>query len=590
MTPLALPPEQLEERIASAFGITGLDSELLEKLEQYGYKRNEIIEMCNSFHERLKAGEITCATVRNEIRTTFPKRNPQARRLAIDYREQMLNWVNGASQFPYPPNYSIQKLPAITSGTLIRYLRLFERYKKGDTEYTPPDTSIEQEELQSRNDYLEMVRHRVESDSPGLLKNAEVGEPIANLNAVLKEFINQNEDNALQVFLYIISLNSSNQISYYNDLMQECLRRLSGNIHFIRSLFNLIDENTYMDNPKHPIHGNVMPSLLNSLIETNIVSDARNESDAISNSEPRDYQFHRHTVFDPATNEQIVFRMKIPSNYLPIHWNGTRLVNPVSCKSFQEFSSIIEKDENIDKKGKVEEIIKCIDELENNRRYGLVFSRMKVTDIPGTDDMDIWFHFSHDENMDSGEIQIGVVVNDAEIVYHFDGRYIEMRHNGIMIPRKQNPPPGHLDRLYEDTRMEQWATHEAQDNLAYYILKYAHILLVLPRNEGERPERGVGHPTDNPFSLRLAEHSTTTHIPGHSTGQGGNHRSRTVTAVHIVDAFVRKLPKDYKASLEAISNAARQHIFLVPGQTFVDSHTRGTEGTEQGRSGRGIIS
>ena len=599
MSQLVPPPDDLDERIELAFGCTAFDAELLDKLCEYGYDKNSLITMVNDLRERFINEEITCSTVRNDIRNYFPKRNPRARRLAIQYRQAMLNWVNGASPFPYPPTLPIQRLPELTPHSLARYLNLLERYHKKDQEYSPPSTDSDSGEMENEGDYLEMIRCEMGRNAPETLKEGEIYQPIENLKTRIKEFINQDEDNALQVLVHIMELTNSNQIQIYKDLMSESLRRLSGNIVFIRSLFNSIDRSENSNDPKYRISGEMIAHIYDSLIDVGIISRSTGEDRTISTIEPRDFQFHNHiyththtnTSTNERTQQRTVFEMKIPSDFLPVHWNCTRLVNPTLNPTFQNFAKILEKDAASEMNERIEESATYINEIKNNRRYGLKFSRMPVTDIPGTEDMDIWFHFSKDDDMEANEIKVGIVVNDTEIVYFLQDGVLGMRSGGNMIPRVNSAdiPEDHIDNCYGHNNVQRWASDTAQLNLATYIVKYAHTLLVLPRTEGEKIER-PDNPTNNRFNLRLRAHSTTTRIPGRNTGQGGRHRSRTVTAIHEVDSFVRKLPKGHKASPEARRNAAREDIILAPaGQTFVEGHTRGTEETEQGRRGRKII-
>ncbi|MBU0727361.1 hypothetical protein KKA95_01625, partial [Patescibacteria group bacterium] len=230
------------------------------------------------------------------------------------------------------------------------------------------------------------------------------------------------------------------------------------------------------------------------------------------------------------------------------------------------------------------------DEIENDRQYTLDFSRIRVVDIPGTEDMDIWFNYYQDEDMEVDEMQVEIIVNDASIVYQIKNGVCYMRGEKNMLPRLPESEididPDHIDALYGRPEIQQWASPEAQNNLSYYMLKYAHALLVLPRSVGKQ-SRSTSVERDNTFNLRLRDHSTEIYMPN---GEGGIKRVVTHhynTAFSTVPGHPRKLPKGYKPSPEAIAEADKAGVYIKPGETFVKKHTRGSELTEQGRSGKG---
>ena len=582
--------DQAQERINCATTSSVIDKKLLDTLARAGYSEEFVIQMVDGFRQRLEQGVITCTTVNNEIRRAFSgKRNKRSRDLAIRFRVAMQNWINLASPFPHPPTLEVQQLPPVRSETLKRYFNLVERLHKRDVDHKAPDLRWGAKE----DDAYEYARYAIESDSPGATKSIEIDQNMENAKAILCDYINRSEENALEVLVYILNLEDDELIVTYNPLIVEVVERLSGNPVFIRCLFNLFDENAYRDNPVCRIADSNNTLILNALMQAGVVHEYYEGESCTNNVEPRDFQYHSHVhtgKVEDAEDIETEFRLKIPSNYLPLHWNGTRLVNPCLNTSFQEFAKILKEDVDKETDKKEEEKKKYIDEIENNRRYTLDFERMNIMDIPGTEDMDIWFNYYQDEDMEPTEMQVEVMVNDASIIYHIKNGVCYMRREGNMVPRlleeEMDAGSNHLDALYGKPNVQQWASLEAQNNLSYYLLKYAHVLFVLPRSVGKKSESSKVE-RENRFNLRLREHSTEARIPN---GEGGTRRvvmHHFKTGFSTVAGHIRKLPEGQRPSPEAVAEADKYNIRLLPGQTFVKEHTRGSELTEQGRSGKG---
>lgn len=589
--PVYDPPTEPQDRTDFAFDSALLDVDLIEKIVSEGHDKDRVIGMACNLMGRLQRGEITCATLKNEIRRNFPKRKgPSVRDTILKYRTELLNWINGVSPLRYPPNLAIQNLPPLNSNTLTRYCRLYEKYRNNDNRPAQPDTTASREEARARGGNHEVFRYDVESANPGSVSNYEFDYPAYNLQNILVDYVRQSERNALEVLMYIISIGNTRRFFCYRGvIVHEAIRKLSGNIHFIRSLFNVLDEVIHTQNLDHQFPMLVLADIMRGLNAAGVTAEYNPEEDVIINpDEPRD--FHQHTITMQAENADLTYRfpIRVPSNYVPAHWNITRIVNPSANESFQEFSRILERDSgSLDQR--LEEGARYMNELENNRRYGLEFSRIKVTEIPGTENMDVWFYYSRDPEMEPGEMRIEVLVNDGSIVYFFNNGILETRERGICIPRVPDEEfgPDHVDAMFRHPTIRNWASNEAQRALFFYIVKYAHALLVLPRTTGT-VSPAPGDPNNARFNFRLTEHSTQTHMPGLSTGENPGRPGRTITAFHGVDPYVRQLPPGHRASPEAIAEAARHRIFLAPGQTFVSAYTRGSEITEQGRKGRGI--
>lgn len=584
------PFHETQTRINCTVLSSIFDKKLLDTLSKSGYSKGDIIHIIDSFRQRLEKGEITCATVNNEIRNAFPrKRNKRVRDLAIRYRVAMQNWINYTSPFPHPPTLEIQQLPSIKSETLKRYFNLIERLHKRGINHKAPDLRWGVNE----NDIYEATRYDIESQSPGATKEVEINQNLENVIAILCDYINRSEENALEVLVYILELEDDNLIATYNPLIIAAVERLSGNPVFIRCLFNLFDENAYRDNPVCRIRDSNNTLILNALMQTGVVQEYHESESYTNNAEPRDFQCHLHSHterVEGADDNEIEFYLKIPSNYLPLHWNGTRLVDPCKNSSYKEFSEILEQDANEKVDKKEEEKRKFIYGIENDRRYTLDFERMKIMDIPGTEDMDIWFNYYQDEDMEPTEMQVEIMVNDASIVYHIKDGVCYMRGERNAVPRlpedEIGTDPNHLDALYGKSNVQQWISLEAQNNLSYYLLKYAHVLFVLPRSVGKKSESSKVE-RENRFNLRLREHSTEARMPN---GEGETRRvvmHHFKTGFSTVTGHIRKLPKGQKPSPEAVIEADKYNIRLLPGQTFVKEHTRGSELTEQGRGGKG---
>ena len=581
------------ERIHCAIGTATLDRKLLDQLVKAGYDEDEILKMVSGFLGGFEEGHITCATVRNELRRSFPlKRGKQTRDLVLRYRKQMQNWVNQATPYPHPPTLEVQQLPAPRSETLKRYFNLFERLHKRRVSHQAPNANADVSEVLQERGMYEALRHSFESNEPGLVRRVEIENPLENVTSILEDYINRSEENALEVLVYILSLNDNDVTIQYHPLISAAINRLSGNIHFIRTLFNLYDENAYREKPVNRVTDACNTLILAALRGANVIQEWDGENDLVGNEEPRDFWYQQHTHDMRHSDGSVTtteLLMKVPASYLPLHWNGTRLVNPLNNSSYGEFAGLLEEDADRGREGKIEEMVRYVDEIEGNRRYGLDFSRVKVIDIPGTEDMDIWFNYYHDEDMEPEEVQIEVMVNDASIIYHINHDRCYMASQNNVVPRLPNPGsnPDHLDELYGRPDVQQWASEEAQENLKYYLLKYLHALLVLPRSVGRSSEGSRGE-RENAFNLRLRGHSTETYIP--SDGEGGQRRitiHHYNTAFSTVTGHIRRLPPGHRASSDALAEAEKHSIHLVPGQTFVKEHTRGSELTEQGRSGKG---
>lgn len=588
------PPEDMPQRNMYSFTNAVLDTELLAKLEKLGYEPNAVAAFLYELRGKFQRQEIQCAEVRRSLKKFFPARRPQARQLVSQYRQEMQNWINGASKFPFPPNMTMQKMPKLKPDNLHRYLKLYEKQYLELHHYKIPDVA------ESPQNNIGQIKQAIEADNPGSLKAFEKFFPVANTETVLREYINESEANALQVFTYIIRLQNTQTFIMYQgtNMLKNTLEKLRTNVHFIRTLYHFIDEQLNVEHPLMGVRDVVLGELLKILNEIGVTREFAEDDIMTPHNEPRDTVRQEYRV-DNAVSGATMFdvRQEIPAIYLPVHYNGHRLVHPAHNADFQSLAQkVVTADRESDTQKMYEDGLQYIEELRTNRRYSLDFARVKITEIPGTEDMDIWFHYSHDNAMPPHEIKVEIVVDGASIVYYLDDADIIIPTRGVLAPRTQEdvePFPDHVDRMYEGEEAQRWMTAFRKTSIHYLMLKYAHALLVLPRNqsvESDEDREGNGTRPQEPFEFSLNEYESQVTIPhtNPANASDGNRDPYRVTVYHGVAGHVRRLPRGQEASPEAIQNAQRYHIHLVPGQTFVRPHSCGSKLTEQGRDGKKI--
>ena len=557
-----------------AFLSAGHDEELLDYLEKNGYSRDKIRTLILSLRDRFRSNDLNCHGIKHELNRHFKKR-PKVQRVVKNYRRQLQEWVNDSSNYPNPPQLDLQQLPPLTSQTLNKYLAYFEDkyitfFSNFNSKYDP--LSINPENMESKLD----------------LEDKYKGYSIANCEHLIKEFIETSEENALQFLLHAFDLNDSRLIASYEDLIEAALQKLVNNIHFLRSLFNLLDDNFHKQDTIKKIDVIILNIVLNELVKLGVCttfSDSETEVDLSSPRPDQCYTFGFDLVGEGSTpaywKERNKMNLRISQQLLPAHWNGHRLVNPKLNDSFKEFANVLNAVEFHEEKKNAGEI--HLNGFVHDRRYASDFTRVKVTDIQGMEDMDLRFHYFNHSHLRSGEIGVEVVVNGASTVFFLDEEgKLTVRESGNLnppLPANIQVTDDHVDTFAVNPL--KWLTEKGLTNLYLYILKYAHHLFVQPRTKTKNNNSGSGRRRNNRFNIRLSEYSSEITIP--STSQGGQTEggSRRITVYHGVTGHIRDLPAGWKPSQEAIDEARRHNIFLAPGQTFVKPHHRGSELAEE---------
>lgn len=550
------------------------DEALIKALEKDGVSSDSTKLFVQNLRSKIQSGELDCGGVKPAIKKRF-KNKPKVKKIALNYRRKVMEWLNGPSKYIKPPQFDLQNLPPLTSQTLNRYLEFFEKKFRDFANYYEPkhkdDTTIDKE----------FMKELPPSVQFGLFS-------MHNCGNIIKRFIKEGEENALQVLIHIFDINDPFLMQTYEGLIRKTIQELSNNIHFLRSLFNLLDENFHKKNMAKKVDTIIMKIIVSELTQLDICNTfSDDEEGIIDNTKPRTEQ--RHTLGfivhwkDGVEKDEI--NLRIPHHLMPIHWNGCRLVNPKLNQTFQKFADALDEikcDEKMQKEG-----AKYYEDLLTERKYAVDFARIKATDIPGMEEDDLWFHFFHNDQLSDGEIGVEVIVNGASVVYFLNQELdLRVHHQGNMIPLLENyddVPDDHIDSIYANPNVSNWLSKKAIKNLHFYIFKYAHHLLVSPRTtkEGDNVNDNES-PKNNKFNIRLSEYSSEITIPYLSQGYGSSHKHQSkLTVYHGVTGHVRELPKGWKPSQESIEEASKHNIFLAPGQTFVKHHHRGSELAEE---------
>lgn len=551
------------------------DEDLFRLLKESGYDENEIRSFIDSVRERFVATEIDCGGIKAEIKKYF-KRRPKIRKLMLDYRRKLSTWIEGQNNVPFVPQLAFMQLPPLNDQSLPHYLEVFEKKNKQVRKKFPKE--LGQKGLKVMQDYINSMS----------LEDMYSFSTAKNCEALLGEYINQSERNALKVFLIILGQHDESLIaSYMDNLLGLCLKKLFKNDHFVRSLFNLLDGNFYSGQPAKAVDPIVMAAIISQIRDHNLI-EPRQDTDVLLDKprEETDFTFAFTTDgqdggielnpdFAPAP-------FSIPAKYLPHHWNGHRLVNPNLYDPFVRLASALDQmgwDDTRQDKAR-----QWMEGLANRRRYTTDFSRMKVNEMPGAENLDIWFYFFNHKRMEPVEIGIEVIVNGGSIVYFLNNQYqLEMRSSGNYVPLHPLPErqsSNDIDRLYSSERIRNWASPNAIRNLHYYILKHAHSLLVEPRSVEAR-SGNRSDPNENEFNIRLTEYSSEISIPSEPKGGERIGTRRRVTVYHGVKGHPMRLPEGKKASQKAIAEASRLGIHLNEGETYRKSHHRGSELAEE---------
>ncbi len=579
------------------------DKALLEELNKSGYSQDQLEKLADELMRGVLDDHLTCKEIRNILRRHFKSKKPRARKLVMGYRKELVKWLGQNNNLPHPPQLTLQQLPPIDSDTFSQYIdqllelkrrmadqttQLFPHLRQETENHSLTDAINSAESIEASGKLMKELQR--DNEQAAIEMEFGIVSPCKNVVHVLAEFISQSEENALLVFLRILDTQSEVDLADFDDLTTACLSRLANNTHFVRSLIHLIDQNLFDRNPAKQIQFILLFQLMRRLIDTEIADTWQGQEPAVDFSQPRNssiltYHLHNEGADDESPNRDFNINLRIPAQHLPAHWNNHRLVNPSSNEEFQDMAQLLDQ-QQIELRDTESEIY--TNALRHHRCYALDFARMKITEIPETENKEIWFHFFHHHEMTDGEIGVEVIVDGASIVYFITNDAIEMRGTGNYLPRggrglQSLEVNNQLDQRYGEPALRQWASPHAIQNLHYYMLKYAHALLVEPRSITESSHDSQHHDlTNNRFGIRLSEYSSEVTIPSVSAeSQSSNQLSRRVTVYHGVSGHIRNLRAGHRASPEAVTEAQRQNIFLTPGQTYVQPHTRGTELAEK---------
>ncbi len=548
------------------------DEGLLDQLSKKGFSRERVQTFISNLRDQFKSGDLDCREIKPVLKR-YLKKGPRAQSFVQDYRKRIQEWVRNPAGRLAPHQLDLHQLPPLTSQTLNEYLAYFE------------------EKLVSFLDHFNSKYKNYENMGPENggdildLEDQFLCCAKANCEMLVKEFIEESEVNARQFLLYIFELDDSVRIEGYKDLTETALQKLSDNIHFLRSLFNLLNENIFEQSTIKRIDANVTLVLLEKLIELGVCETWVDEPPNTDFTRPRTTHDLNHitSLGTPEGEREIVTNVRIPTQLVPAHWNGHRLVNPALNHSFNELGNIlntVERNEEMQNEAE-----RHLNGLVDDRRYASNFTRVKVNDIPDTENMDIWFNYFCTSRLRPGEIGVEVVINGASTVFFLDEEGIlTVRENGNLnppLPPDELGDPNHIDSLAVSPLA--WLTENGLTNLYIYILKYAHHLFVEPRTESENSSPGgEGLRGNQLFNIRLTEHTSTITIPSSSpNSEPGDGRRSRITVYHDVTGHIRELPEGWRPSQEAIRAAREHNIFLVPGQTFVKHYHKGSELAEE---------
>lgn len=615
--------EDLEKRLHDkntrrqiALLMAKFDPDLKAALEEQGCSEEVQEEKFKIIETGIKRG-YACKLIRDYLRKTLNKR---AFQLADEYISASNEWVEskpGKYNLPYPPQLGIQRLPQVNEKTLGKYFEAFEKITSAIQ--TTRNSLPAMNSAAGASTIMAMSEKSLPDSSQELLALEGTKD---NLFCRLEEYINADESNALRILTHTLLKRSETEDPYftveaYLAVFKRCLKRLKNNKHLIGSLVNLMYEEVFRATPElnrgEPLTGRHSFNLfIEGLKSINLAKEVGADSFEIRKpGMPREVCHFSYIIISSGKMGVIA----IPSEYGPVSWNEHRLVDPRKNENFTLLAAQLENDtQTANPSDREEELAHFKDELNNNRRYGLDFARMKVTEIPCPEGVEVWLHYSYDQDLPEGFIGVELILEDPKtkkavsVAYvldqdlklippsHLKREYsgkifhpVRPENTGSLDLIKKRPPAGsyasaeHMQFELENV-LATWPSEAGQKALQYYFSKYAYYLLVKERNVGEKKER-ESNPSfpEHALNLSLTEHESEVIIPSLNSGDRFGLRSteQNLTIYHQVSGYKRRLKKGQTASQEAIEKARRMGIILREDETFVDTHHRGSVFTKQ---------
>ena len=578
-----------DERVLIAAGVALSDADFWNKLIENGCPKSLASSLIKELSQKYFNWQVNCTEIRQIIRQKLKEKYPKACELALTYRRKLKEWVIEQSSDVDPPHFVIQNIPPVTRENLSQYFDL-----------------IKESGVIPGEDYHPLGK--VSKEMRINFQKLKIG----NLQDRICKFIQQSEQNALAVLVYMIESEDDELVDALLKaglIFKETIKKLSANLHFVRSLINIIEEipKPQQNKKEEDRRANVVLfNAFKALVDLGICKEV-SEYPVRDATKPDEegfwYMQYRDNKEEVA--ELLVF---IPQKYIPYHWNSHRIVIPSINDTFHEVAAKLDEAPKLDGQLNEEDLDKYTNSLINNRRYALDFDRMKITEIPGTNGMDIWMHFFHHVHMQPGEIGIELIVNGASIVYFLNEKCeLKVPEKSIVLPRPMFMPKDpeklkdgySMDQIYTCPESKRdWISERAQKILHFYFVKYAYYLLCVPRHI-QTDEKNTDSKTtqqhdkkqnqNNKFDIRLTEYSSEITIPSiFPNGTADSGRESRITVYHGVTGHVRELPERYRATEEAIAEAKKHKIVLAPGQTFVKPHMRGGQHAEEIKSKKKI--